>query len=198
MSATEVSAYALAHEMGHVVEQSEDRFLLPSYDMKPTRVQIIGGRSYPEVSTAQATERELRVHAIQHLIQDHCGLHEEPGPEYSAVLWQYMVDHWAFAEKAGGSWTEKEKVSYYAEERIRALMAETTIDEVWAEWVRKCEIHDSVVGLRLSEIEKLGYWNPKPVLAMWFEENDEGEEVMTWIPEWEWWEREEKRLNEAT
>lgn len=120
-----ISINHLLHEMAHLVEIDDERCFAPSWGLR--------GKEFPR--TFQATEREMRVGAIQIVLGDIVGV---PQPSsYVATAWHFLPDWHMWRLWRDVAESEVAPAMALEIERQARLL---TKQGVLSEWARKCRI----------------------------------------------------------
>jgi len=137
----------LFHEMAHFIEIDDRRCLKTAWGLKVPSIYI-GGRTCYEPETFQASEREMRVIAIQKIIADHLGKRCQLRSFARAL--DFMPDYY-MAGKFFDKEKELDEIEYnkyknlIINERINWVLSyaeKLNINKIWQEWRSKCNIHD--------------------------------------------------------
>tara|TARA_R100001132_G_C3273357_1_gene95438 strand:- start:3082 stop:3618 length:537 start_codon:yes stop_codon:yes gene_type:complete len=145
----------LIHEMAHMIEIDDARVHLRGWGLTCLTVVEVMGVEYMEPVTPQATLREVRTFAIQKVISDHIG-HPVDVRKDLAVLVKWLPDwcpakYYYKANEVEG-YDESERVLFdRVADDILERASRLTIEEVHQEFVRKCGVHDALVGTKVFE-----------------------------------------------
>lgn len=138
---------ALLHEMGHFVEIDDARCTLPGWGLHVTTVCFPGHPPCLDPRTFQACEREIRVMGIQRVLAAHFNMDFDDF-YHAKLIWDWVPGVFFMP---GLPSCRDESVSrddlYKARvERMMEMIVESsaqwTVDRIYAEWTRKCAIHD--------------------------------------------------------
>ncbi len=149
---------AVLHEISHIVEIDDKRCHLPDLGLKWGDLkQVILGKEYQEFTTWQASQREIRVFAIQrHLVE-----HYKPQDKYAKyatlthyenevcnTITRFMDDSCFIPRKGRGSFDQKKYPAIKA--MLREEYAKHTFESILGEWNRKMAI--------IRKRQKRGCW----------------------------------------
>jgi hypothetical protein len=155
-AAFEASDESLLHEMAHFIEIDDERCVTFGWGLSVTQVFILG-QFYNEPTTFQACARELRVSAIQKVLSEHFGI------AFSDQYWGKLVydfvpgSLFAYQEYEDVVPLSKDDRPYKERERalidrfardIREQAKKLKIEQLRAEWDRKCAVADALLQPR--------------------------------------------------
>jgi hypothetical protein len=128
---------ALIHEISHLIEIDDERVLKQGWGFSYGVPQTIFGRVYYNPTTYQASLRECRVIAIQHILQLSVGI--ETSLQEQLVVLEHMSD-WSLIPTKNKEYSIKEgfdqRISFlldYTEKYLKTL----SLDNILNKWERK-------------------------------------------------------------
>jgi hypothetical protein len=132
----EIHITNLLHEMSHLVEIDDARILSYGWGLKyGSLVQVILGQEYQEFLSTAATEREIRVWAFQHQLQNLLGIDT---PIKETVKSAVYLGDWAnvaFGDKLNLKC--QKKALEWVENQVVEKMKTLTLEFFQNEWTRK-------------------------------------------------------------
>lgn len=130
----------LLHEMGHLIEIDDDRCHMLGWGLWVRRIAILGQPCH-EPLTFQATEREMRVCAIQKKLADHAGVPFDV-MHWMDLFMKYQPDWYCFHVRypdVDRKATDDEKARIMGEDTLKQS-EELSLDDILSEWDRKASI----------------------------------------------------------
>ena len=161
-----ISYQAYYHEVSHaidMIEESQDRLLLPFYGLGVKTKVEVNGQYYDQPITTQATERECKVNAIQAKLMAHIFevdekiMLEEVIKESADAL--YLMHDFIYIETPDYIEDYKEKENYRKEwirDKVREYHSELNIKDIMKN-LKEAQNIRNIENWELDNILELGY-----------------------------------------
>lgn len=147
----------LLHEMAHFIEIDDARCTVDGWGLQVPYLSIPPYAPCKNPQTFQAAAREIRVSAIQRVLAHHFGFEFDdyygakliwdwvPGANFICTVFPEVPCFSAFERDDPNQPSYREMVKLRCDRIAQAIADKAkkwTIDEIRAEWNRKCQIHE--------------------------------------------------------